>query len=126
MKKEFNVKGTKFTVNVDVQTEDFYETIPNDYKKILYLLGQVSSTGAKIDKEFTMRNFLIEKKDLLIENHRKWGSDWEEVEEDLKQNNCLNIDPELKLTTSQKNTILDTIDSTMGWYLSLRGAIQNL
>tara|TARA_R110000803_G_scaffold22060_2_gene55085 strand:+ start:2711 stop:3091 length:381 start_codon:yes stop_codon:yes gene_type:complete len=126
MKKEFNVKGTKFTVNVDVQTEDFYETIPTDYKKILYLLGQVSSIGAKIDKEFTMRNFLIDKKEFLIENHKKWGSDWEEVEEDLEQNNCLEVGPELKLSTAQKNTILDTIDSTMGWYLSLRGTIKNL
>ena len=126
MKKEFNVKGTKFTVNVDVQTEDFYETLPNDYKKILYLLGQVSSIGAKIDREFTLRNFLIEKKALLIGNHQKWGSDWEEVEEDLEQNNCLEVGPELSLSTAQKNTILDTIDSTMGWYLSLRGTIKNL
>ena len=123
MKKEFNVKGTKFTVNVDVQTEDFYETIPTDYKKILYLLGQVSSIGAKIDKEFTMRNALIEKKAWITETHR--GS-VKELEEDLRQNNCLNVGPELKLSTTQKNTVLDTINSTMWWYKSLAGTIKNL
>lgn len=126
MKKEFNVKGTKFTVNVDVQTQDFYETIPTDYKRILYLLGQVSSIGAKIDREFTMRNFLIEKHAAIVDQHHRWGNEWPEIVDDLEQNNCLELLPELKLSTSQKNTILDTIDSTMGWYSSLRGTIKNL
>lgn len=111
MKKSFNVNGTKFTVDVQVEAEDKYSTLPNDFKKLMYLLGQASSIGAKLDYEFTTRNRNL---------------DWTEdspfdmpchVKDGMK---------ELILTTSEKNRVLDTIDSTMWWYKALRNQIKNL
>ena len=111
MKKEFNVKGTKFTVNVDVQTEDYYNTIQEDHKKILYLLGQVSQIGSQLDFEFTTRNRNLEL-DLLP---------GEEPTTHMKKGYT-----KLELTTRQKNQILDTIDSTMWWFKVLKSEIERL
>lgn len=126
MKKTINVNGTNFTVDVNITSEDRYNTIDSDYKKLLYLLGQVSSIGAKIDHEFTMRNALIEKRKDIIQDHKKWGSTQKRLEEDLKQNSCFTVGPELKLSKHQKETVIDTINSTMWWYKALKSKIEQL
>lgn len=123
MKKTINVNGTDFTVDVNISAQDRYNSIESDYKKLLYLLGQVSTIGAKLDREFTMRNALIDKRDFIIQNHK--GTQ-EELREDLKQNVCLNVGPELKLSTTQKNNVLDTINSTMWWFKSLKDTVNSL
>jgi len=112
MKKVFNVQGTKFTVNVDVDTQDHYDTITEDHKKILYLLGQVSIIGSKLDFEFTTRN----------RNLVQYGEDWEFNQSKHKK---LGME-KLVLTPVQKNQILDTIDSTMWWYKSLKSEVERL
>lgn len=123
MKKTINVNGTDFTVDVNISAQDRYNSIESDYKKLLYLLGQVSTIGAKLDREFTMRNALIDKRDFIIQNHK--GTQ-EELREDLKQNVCLNVGPELKFSTTQKNNVLDTINSTMWWFKSLKDTVNSL
>ena len=126
MKKTINVNGTDFTVDVNISAQDRYNSIESDYKKLLYLLGQVSSIGAKLDKEFTMRNALIEKKAWITKNHKDWGSSKEELEEDLRQNVCLTVGPELKLSKHQKESVIDTINSTMWWFKALKSKIEIL
>ena len=121
MKKQFNVKGTKFTVNVDVQTEDFYETIPNDYKKILYLLGQVSQIGAQLDNEFTTRGIKIDKRKWILQNDADLGENY--LKEILRQNECSEPIEELNLTKGQKETIIETINSTMWWFKALKNSL---
>ena len=123
MKKTINVNGTNFTVDVNISAEDRYKSIESDYKKLLYLLGQVSTIGAKLDKDFTMRNALINKKADITKLHK--GTK-EELKEDLIQNVCLNVGPELKFSTYQKTNILDTIDSTMWWFDALKRQIESL
>lgn len=118
MKKTINVNGTNFTVDVNITSEDRYNSIDSDYKKLLYLLGQVSTIGAKLDSEFTVRN----------NNLKSWAQDTESgladyiamptaVKKGLK---------ELKLTTREKNNVIDTINSTMSWYKDLKNAIERL
>lgn len=126
MKKTINVNGVDFNLDVNITTQDRYESIESDYKKLLYLLGQVSTIGAKLDREFTMRNALIDKKAWIVANHKEWDSTKKQLEEDLRQNACLTVGPELKLTTHQKNTIVETINSTMWWYKSLKNSIERL
>jgi len=111
MKKVFNVQGTKFTVNVDVDTQDHYDTITEDTKKILYLLGQVSNIGSKLDFEFTTRNRNLDyDPDSAFDPSQQYKLGMEK----------------LVLTTKQKNQILDTIDSTMWWYKALKNEVERL
>lgn len=112
MKKVFNVQGTKFTVNVDVDTQDHYDTITEDHKKVLYLLGQVSNIGSKLDFEFTTRN----------RNLEYYGEEWEFNQSEHKK---LGME-KLVLTSKQKDQILDTIDSTMWWYKALKSEVERL
>lgn len=123
MKKTINVNGTNFTVDVNISAQDRYDSIKSDYKKLLYLLGQVSTIGAKLDKEFTMRNALIDKKAYITKHHK--GTE-EELKEDLKQNLCLNVGWPLKVSSYEKTNILDTIDSTMWWFNALKSKIETL
>lgn len=119
MKKSFNVNGTTFTVNVDVQAESYYDTIQSDYKKLLYLLGEVSKIGAKLDHEFTTRNPNLQHwEDLKNEGiDTKYLTTPGVVQKGLKP---------LTLTTREKNTVVQTIDDTMWWFNSLKGTIKNL
>ena len=118
MKKEFNVNGTKFTVDVQVEAEDKYSTIESDYKKLLYLLGQVSIIGSKLDREFTTRNANLESWKQSVEEGFDNALDAPyAVEKGLSK---------LQLSTREKNTVLTTIDSTMWWYGALRNSIEKL
>ena len=111
MKKTINVNGTNFTVDVNISAQDRYESIESDYKKLLYLLGQASSIGSTLDHDFTTRN-----------GNLNWTEDspWDKpshVKKGLK---------ELKLTTREKNQILQTIESTVWWYDALKRQIKSL
>lgn len=112
MKKTINVNGTNFTVDVNITSEDRYNSIETDFKKLLYLLGQVSTIGAKLDQEFTTRNANLEY--------------WQELEQEgladavtapavVKKGLH-----KLELTTRQKNQVIETIDSTMWWFNTLK------
>lgn len=119
MKKQFNVNGTKFTVNVDVETESYYDTIQEDHKKILYLLGEVSKIGSKLDYEFTTRNRKV----------LRWQEEVERTNGDLVWDMPGQVRDNmqaLELTTRQKNQILDTIDTTMWWFNALKSEINRL
>lgn len=118
MKKSFNVNGTRFTVDVQVEAEDTYSTFPNDYKKLMYLLGQVSTIGAKLDREFTTRNANLESWEQAVEK----GFD-KSLETPYAVDQGLS---KLQLTTREKNKVLDTIDSTVWWYKALRNQIKSL
>lgn len=126
MKKSFNVNGTKFTVDVQVEAEDTYSTLPNDYKKIMYLLGKASSIGAKLDQEFTVRPILNAKRKDILEMYKNENFSQSFIEDDLRQNNCLEEKEELVFSNYQKENILQTIDSTMWWYKALRNQIKSL
>jgi len=112
MKKTFNVNGTKFTVDVEVTTEDYYETLPNDYKKLLYLLGQVSRIGSQLDHEFTTRNRNLK--------------DWDELDLATPPDVVKKGLKKLYLSTRQKNEVIKTIDSTMWWFEVLKDEINRL
>jgi len=116
MKKSFNVNGTKFTVDVKVTTDDYYNTIQSDFKKIMYLLGEVSKIGAKLDSEFTVRELTIAKRNNLF----RWGQlaqlSTEELYNELEESGCEQPIEPLNFTTSQKNNLKETLDSTLWWF----------
>lgn len=116
MKKTINVNGTNFTVDVNISAEDRYDSIETDYKKLLYLLGQVSTIGAKLDREFTTRNANLEHWEELINEGIKVEhvSTPAVVKKGLKK---------LQLTARQKKEAIETIDSTMWWFKALRASL---
>ena len=124
MKKQFNVNGTKFTVNVDVETESYYDTIQEDYKKILYLLGEASKIGAKLDFEFTTRNTNLDWQENVIQERKEFGLSSDIVPD--RPQVAAGITKRLELTNRQKEEILTTIVVTMSWYRDLRSAIESL
>lgn len=122
MKKEFNVKGTKFTVNVEVETQDLYDTIQDDYKKLLFLLGEASKIGAKLDKDFYCRDLRIAKRKFIIET----TASEKLLQEQLELNDVVNELQPLNFTPHQKKQALETLKYTINWYTDLQHKIERL
>ena len=122
MKKEFNVKGTKFTVNVEVEAKDLYDTIQDDYKKLLFLLGEASKIGAKLDKDFYCRDIMIAKREQILEATEPGKL----RQENLELNDVVNPLQPLNFNSYQKKQALETLKYTINWYTDLQRKLENL